>query len=64
MPKNLTKKEAVYEVIRQARKERVAKRDHSKCWLALMALGLNNVETDEVLHYLDLAKPDGTPYRR
>jgi hypothetical protein len=63
MPKKWTTKESVYELIHQARKETVSKRDYSRCWLALMHLGVNNVDANEIMNYLDLADTNGKPYK-
>ena len=57
-----TSKEAVLTIIDEAWREKRRKRSFAKCSVALMVLGLNNLEVIEVLHYLELCGKDGEPW--
>lgn len=57
-----TKPEAIRTLLNEDRRTRRVKASYSRCWNALMALGLNNVEVNEVLYDMDMCDASGNPY--
>lgn len=54
--------DAIHTIIEEARADRRRVRSFAKCSVALSVLGLDNVETTEVLYHLELCAEDGKPW--
>lgn len=61
MAKMPTKYEAVVTLVEEARRDKRRKHSYSSCSIALMCLGLDNVEVTNVLFLMELCDAKGVP---
>ena len=59
---SLSREEAVFDLIREARADRVSNASAQRTVRALRFFGLDHNEIVRVLSYLEICRTDGTPY--